>query len=185
MSVIGKERVQFYLSASVQKDVERYLSEHYPSLNVRSAFFEEAIKSYLDHAHTHTKSYLKEPWSRTERIILAIRDEDLHKEIPFLLLRRTITKTVGEDPRTLSKYMGEWDEIRVTYPDDPSEVMIRYIRHAQKRGEKKKPPIGLLFERGFLNEGIIDDGLRGISRFGINWEAVDLSLRPKSLKEGN
>lgn len=183
MSVRGKVKVQFYLSKSVHEAVERYITEHYPSLNVRSAFFEDAIRNYLEYSHTHKKSYLKQPWSRIDRIIRAIRDDGYDREIDLSHLRKLIIREIGEDARTIAKYMGEWDEVRVPDSLDPSNPLIRYVRHVQKRKESKKPVIGVLFERGFLDEGINDEGLRGINRFGINWKAVDEFLRPKSLKE--
>lgn len=181
MGVSGKIKVQFYMSKSASDSVEKYLFEHYPGMNIKSSFFEEAIRSYISGNHTHKNIHIKEPRSRTEKIVSAMGKDSYDKEIAPEQLREVIRANVGEDERTIEKYMGKWAQTRIQNPEDHGKVTIRYQRYVPRR-EKRKIPTGLLFEIGFLKESSNPD-IVGMSLFQIDWRAVDSSLWPKYIKE--
>lgn len=182
MTVKDKVGIYIYLSKPTKKDVDNYLEKHYHTKMVKSRFFEEAARAYLDNQHTHIDPYINKPRSRLKQIIDGLISVDLYNEVPLEQLKEIIIKDVGADDRTIEKYMGKWTQIRILDPDDNKKTLERYERHVQVRGKSKEKP-GLLFEIGFLKENHDPDYLRGLTKFDLNWDAVDPSWRPKEILE--
>jgi hypothetical protein len=103
--VMGKRGVYTRIDDMVLQKFKEYVLKKYGKLDgAFSREFENALRLYLEHAHTQIEKE-DPPKSRTLKTVKAISEKlSEYREITDQDVEDVIVKTVGGDERTVSKY---------------------------------------------------------------------------------
>ena len=104
---MGKRGVYTRIDDTVLQRFKEYVLKKYGKLDgVFSRELENALRLYLEHAHTHLEKAEDPPKSRTMKTLTEISEKlSEYREITDQDVEDIIVKTVGGDRRTVSKYL--------------------------------------------------------------------------------